>query len=330
MPTEPLKIRTHVRSWPVAGKFTISRGSRTEAVVVEVHASMNGHTGRGECVPYARYRETVEGVVESIEAAGQKLSSPDNTMLQGLLPPGAARNGLDCALWDLRAKLEGRPAHELLGLATPKPAVTAYTISLDTPQGMGEKAAENSHRPLLKVKLGGDNDVQRIRAVHENAPDSKLIIDANEAWDDQEYSELSPILGSLGVVLIEQPFPAAKDDSLARLERPVPVCADESCHDRSDLPRLQGLYDVVNIKLDKTGGLTEGAALLREARKMGFGVMTGCMLGSSLAMAPALLLARDADFVDLDGPLLLKEDHAHGICYEENGTANPPIPALWG
>lgn len=317
------------RSWPVAGKFTISRGTRTEAVVVEVHVSFDGFTGRAECVPYARYDETVEGVIQDIINAGNKLDGPDMEAVQCLLRPGAARNGLDCALWDLRAKLESKPVHALLGMDNPAPVATAYTLSLDTPESMGAKAADNSGRPVLKVKLGGEGDLERIRAVHEGAPDAKLIIDANEAWSVNDYKELVPQLGQLGVALIEQPFPSDNDGMLAELDHPVPVCADESCHDRRDLPRLKGLYDAINIKLDKTGGLTEGAALLSEAKAQGFQVMTGCMLGTSLAMAPAMYLAQQADFVDLDGPLLLADDHRHPIEFK-GSMASPPTPNLWG
>lgn len=322
-------VKAITRSWPVAGKFTISRGTRTEAVVVEVHASLDGVTGRAECVPYARYNETVDGVIKDIINAGNSLDGPDIEAVQQLLRPGAARNGLDCALWDLKAKLEGKPVHSLLGLPDPAPVATAYTISLDTAEAMGAKAAENSGRPVLKVKLGGEGDLERIRAVHEGALNAKLIIDANEAWSVDDYNRLVPQLGALGVALIEQPFPSDSDEVLAELDHPVPVCADESCHDRSDLPRLKPLYDAINIKLDKTGGVTEGAALLREAKAQGFQVMTGCMLGTSLAMAPAMFLAQQADYVDLDGPLLLADDHENPI--EFNGSmASPPKPELWG
>lgn len=327
--TNDLHIEAVVRSWPVAGKFTIARGSRTEAVVVETRVSCNGFRGRGECTPYARYNETVEGVIEDILKAGRALQGPDRNAVQELLPPGAARNALDCALWDLEAKTRSEPAHSLLGLKKPVPVATAYTLSLDTPEAMGARAAENKARPLLKIKLGGEGDIERIRAVHENAPETALIIDANEAWSVEEYRHMTPVLGDLGVALIEQPFPADNDSVLAELERPVPVCADESCHDRRELSRLKGLYDVINIKLDKSGGLTEGLALLREARKQGFRIMTGCMLGTSLAMAPAMMLAQQAEFVDLDGPLLLAEDHEPGIVYE-GSMAQPPLPELWG
>ncbi|WP_147820538.1 N-acetyl-D-Glu racemase DgcA [Salidesulfovibrio onnuriiensis] len=327
--TQQITVEAFSRSWPVAGKFTISRGSRTEAVVVEVHVSHGGFTGRGECVPYARYNETVDEVIADILTAGKELEAPDREALQKLLPAGAARNGLDCALWDLEAKMRGTSAASLLAISGLGPVPTAYTLSLDTPEAMKDKAALNADRPVLKVKLGGEGDLERLRAVHEGAPRARLIIDANEAWSVQEYRDMVPRLSDLGVALIEQPFPAGDDSVLADLARPITVCADESCHDRTDLPRLKGLYDAINIKLDKAGGLTEGAALLHEAKAMGFQVMTGCMLSTSLSMAPAMLLAQQADFVDLDGPLLLADDHRPGIEYE-GSLAYPPVAALWG
>ena len=325
-----LTVRTVVRSWAVDGAFTISRGSRTEAIVVEVHACCNGKTGRGECVPYPRYDETVSGVQEDIRIAADALNGKvDRNALQNILSPGAARNGLDNALWDLEAKLADKPIHELLGIPLPAPVATAYTISLASIDEMGRKAAENATRPLLKVKLNGEDDLARIKSVHANAPDAKLIIDANEAWSVDTYNTLMPELAENGVALVEQPFHAGEDAILAELEHPVPVCADESCHGLADLPALKGLYDAINIKLDKTGGLTEGYELLKKAKEEGFLVMTGCMLSTSLAMAPALYLAQQADFVDLDGPLLLKEDHPNPIYYE-GSLAYPPTTELWG
>jgi L-alanine-DL-glutamate epimerase-like enolase superfamily enzyme len=327
---EPVKVETTVRAWPVQGEFAISRGSRTEAVVVEVRIYGEGAQGRGECVPYARYGESVEGVCAAVHEAVRGMGGrPDRQLLQTLLPAGAARNGLDCALWEYEAALRGERVWQLAGCMRPVPVHTAYTLSLGTPLAMGAAARENAHRPLLKVKLGGAGDMERIRAVHENAPEARLIIDANEAWTVQQYVQRAPQLACLGVALVEQPLPAGADAGLAGLDRPVPVCADESCHDRATLPRLAGLYDAVNIKLDKTGGLTEALAMRDEAVRMGFRVMVGCMLGSSLAMAPAHLVAQGADFADIDGPLLLAADHDPALCYE-GSLVYPPEPALWG
>jgi L-alanine-DL-glutamate epimerase-like enolase superfamily enzyme len=245
------------------------------------------------------------------------------------MAPGAARNAVDCALWDLRAKLTGKPVWQLAGLAEPKPLLTAYSLSLDTPRAMQAKAAENAHRPLLKVKLGGEGDVERIRAVRAGAPNADIIVDANEGWTPESYAELAPELLALGVSMVEQPLPAWDDEALADMERPLPVCADEACHDTASLAGLALKYDVVNIKLDKTGGLTEALLLKAQAEAMGMRVMVGCMLASSLAMAPAVLVAQGADIVDLDGPLLLAADRDHPLKYDAEGV-HPPTPELWG
>lgn len=319
--------RTH---FPLAETFTISRGSRTQAEVVTVTVQdAQGCRGQGECVPYARYGESLDSVTAQIT----NLSLPINrSRLQAQLPAGAARNAVDCALWDLEAKRSGQPVWRLAGLpGPPKPRLTAFTLSLDTPQRMQAAAQRHAHRPLLKIKLGGGpEDLQRLIAVRSGAPQARLIIDANEGWTAAQYTELAPQLLELGVDLVEQPLPAADDAALARLAQPLPVCADESCHDRASLPALQGKYSMINIKLDKTGGLTEALALQRAAQAAGLQIMIGCMVGSSLAMAPALLLAQTAAIVDLDGPLLLAQDRTPGLYYSPDGQVHPPQPALWG
>jgi len=307
--------------------FTISRGTRTEAQVLTVTLTRGGVTGRGECVPYARYGETPDSVAAQIAGLPDAFGRAE---LQTLLPPGAARNAVDCALWDWQARAEGRRAWEIAGLPAPAPAVTAFTLSLDTPEKMGAEARANAGRPLLKTKLGaGEADIARIRAVREGAPDSRIIVDANEGWTPELYARLAPVLVDLGVEMVEQPLPAGDDAALAGLDRVLPVCADESCHDRASLPALAGKYDLVNIKLDKTGGLTEALALREAAQEAGFGVMIGCMVGSSLAMAPATLLAAGARYIDLDGPLLLAEDRPSPLVFD-GGRIHPPDPALWG
>ena len=312
--------------FPLAQVFTISRGSRTEAQVLTVELSEGGHQGRGECVPYARYGETLESVTAQIEGLPDRMS---REALVDLLPAGAARNAVDCALWDLEAKRAGKRVWQLAGLPEPGPEITAYTLSLDTPEAMRAQAAKNAWRPLLKIKLGTPDDMPRLEAVRAGAPASAIIVDANEGWSAEVYADLAPHLLRLGVQLVEQPLPAGADDALAGLERPVPVCADESCHDRSSLAGLKGKYDVINIKLDKTGGLSEALALRREGMALGFGVMVGCMVGSSLAMAPATLVAQGARIVDLDGPLLLARDRDVPLLYDEKGV-HPPEAALWG
>ncbi len=312
--------------FPLARVFTISRGSRTEAQVLSVSIEEDGLIGRGECVPYSRYGETLDSVAAQIEG----LPAPfDRAALQQMLPPGAARNAVDCALWDLEAKRAGRPAWALAGLPEPGPLVTAYTLSLDEPEAMRLQAAENAHRPFLKVKLGGEGDIARLEAVRAGAPVARVVVDANEGWSADEYAQLAPALLRLGVSMVEQPLPADDDGALADMPRPLPVCADESCHDRASLPDLAGKYDMVNIKLDKTGGLTEALALRDAARVAGLQVMVGCMVGSSLAMAPAVLVGQGAAVVDLDGPLLLACDREHGLVYDDRGV-HPATPELWG
>ncbi len=310
----------------LAQVFTISRGSRTEAQVLTVRITQDGVTGWGECVPYARYDETLDSVTAEIEGLPVEI---DREALYDLLPAGAARNAVDCALWDLEAKQAGVRAWELAGLTAPGPEITAYTLSLDEPEKMQAQAAKNAHRPLLKIKLGTPDDMPRLEAVRAGAPKSKIIVDANEGWSAEVYADLAPHLVRLGVALVEQPVPAAEDDALLGMERPVPVCADESCHDRASLPKLKDKYDVVNIKLDKTGGLTEALALRQAARAEGYDIMVGCMIGSSLAMAPAVLVAQGATVTDLDGPLLLAEDRDKPLTFDEAGV-HPPSAALWG
>uniref|UniRef100_UPI003F6C245D N-acetyl-D-Glu racemase DgcA n=1 Tax=Lentibacter sp. TaxID=2024994 RepID=UPI003F6C245D len=312
--------------FPLAQVFTISRGSRSEARVLTAHVSADGVTGRGECVPYARYDETLESVTAQIEGLPEAVT---RATLPGLLPAGAARNAVDCALWDHEAKRAGKRVWELAGLPAPGPEVTAYTLSLDTPEKMRAQAAKNAHRPLLKIKLGTPDDMPRLEAVREGAPKARIIIDANEGWSAEVYADLAPHLQRLGVALVEQPLPAGEDEALRGMARPVPVCADESCHDRGSLPGLAGKYDVVNIKLDKTGGLTEALALRQEAERQGYRIMVGCMVGSSLAMAPAVLVAQGAMVTDLDGPLLLAEDREEHLQYDAAGV-HPPAASLWG
>ncbi|MGE5268097.1 MAG: N-acetyl-D-Glu racemase DgcA, partial [Thiohalocapsa sp.] len=288
------------------------------------------YRGRGECVPYARYGETVEGVAAAITAMGALLADGlDRKRLQAAMPAGAARNALDCAFWDLAAKRAGRPVHELIGLAPPKALTTAYTISLATPQAMAQAAARAADRALLKVKLGGADDAARIAAVRAAAPRAELIVDANEGWTPDVLAHNLAACAQAGVTLIEQPLPASRDDALANVARPVPICADESVHAMPSLAPLTGKYDAVNIKLDKAGGLTEALAMAQQAERLGFALMVGCMVATSLAMAPAMLLAQRARVVDLDGALLLARDRPDGLRYEES-RVHPPTPALWG
>ena len=324
------RLAVRLETWPLASAFRISRGAKTEAHVVVAEVADGACAGRGEAVPYPRYDETPEGTRAEIESVRDAVEGGlGREGLLEALPPGAARNALDCALWDLEAKQAGRPAWALAGLAAPKPCVTAVTLSLDTPENMGAAAARHAHLPLLKLKVTGEGDAERIRAVRENAPGARLIVDANEGWSASMLDELLPALAALGVEMVEQPLPAADDAALAGRRLSLAVCADESCHTRADLPRLEGRYPMVNIKLDKTGGLTEALALAREAQASGFRIMVGSMVGTSLAMAPAALLAGFAEYVDLDGPLLLARDRTPGLVYD-GAIMAPPEPALWG
>jgi L-Ala-D/L-Glu epimerase len=326
-----MELSVRIERWPLAGAFTISRGTKTEAVVVVAELTDGTHRGRGEAVPYARYGETPDGIVAAIEAMRptlrQGLSRAD---LQDAMPAGAARNALDCAYWDVNAKAAGRRAYEMAGLVAPQPRITAYTISLAAPAAMAEAAERAAVRPLLKVKLGGgEGDESRIAAVRRAAPRAELIVDANEGWTAENLVQNLAACADAGVTLIEQPLPESKDAALARIKRAIPVCADESVHDRASLEALAGKYDAVNIKLDKTGGLTEALALVAEAERRGFTIMVGCMVATSLAMAPAMLIAQRARVVDLDGPLLLAKDRADGLRYD-GSLAYPPGAALWG
>ena len=325
-----MKLSVREDVFPIAGGFTISRGTRTESRVVTVMLERDGVAGWAECYPYARYDETVESVIAQIKGqAGALAAGMDRIALQGAMPAGAARNGLDCAFWDLEAKTARAPVWELAGLAKPGPVITAYTLSLAEPDAMRAKAAENAHRPVLKIKLGGAGDIERLRAVRDGAPDAKIIVDANEGWDAATYAEIAPVVMELGVAMVEQPLPAGDDAALADMARPLPVCADEACHDRASLAAISGKYDMINIKLDKTGGLTEALALKAAAEAEGLQVMVGCMIGSSLGMAPGVLVAQGAAITDLDGPLLLAQDRPHGLTYDAAGV-HPPAANLWG
>jgi L-Ala-D/L-Glu epimerase len=329
-----MELSVRIERWPLAHAFSISRGSKTEAVVVVAELADGVHRGRGECVPYGRYGETPEGDVAAIEGLrGAVQQGLDRAGLQNAMRAGAARNALDCAYWDLAAKRSGRRVFELAGLAAPLPRVTAYTISLAAPAAMAEAAERAASRPLLKVKLGAadGDDPKRIAAVRRAAPRAELVVDAYEGWSDDNLARNLAACADAGVTLIEQPLPQGHDDALAgpRMKRPIPVCADESAHDRASLDALSGKYDAINVKLDKTGGLTEALALAAEAERRGFALMVGCMVATSLAMAPALLLAERARIVDLDGPLLLAQDREHGLHYD-GSLVYPAEPALWG
>jgi L-Ala-D/L-Glu epimerase / N-acetyl-D-glutamate racemase len=324
------ELSVSVERWPIRGRFTISRGGKHEAAVVVATIVEGEHHGRGECVPYARYGESVEGVVQAIEACRVPIAKGlDRRGLQASMPAGAARNALDCALWDLEAKILRRSAAEIAGLPPLHAVETAFTISLASPDEMAARAREAASYSLLKLKLGGADDEQRLDAVRRAVPHARLIADANESWRASDLERLLAAAKGAGVELIEQPLPAGHDTALERICRVVPICADESVHDRASLAAVAPRYDAVNIKLDKTGGLTEALATAAEARKLGLKLMVGCMVATSLAMAPALLLAQQADFVDLDGPLLLERDRVPGLAYS-SGRVMPPQAALWG
>ena len=328
--SKPVALALAVERWPIAGSFGISRGSKTEAVAVVAELRDGNASGRGECVPYARYGESVDSVMAQINAMRPKIDAGlDRQRLQTAMPPGAARNALDCAFWDLEAKRSNRPVHDVAGLPAPHELTTAYTISLDAPDVMAKAAKGAASRALLKIKLGAEGDAARIAAVRAAAPRSVLIVDANEGWNDDNLAANFAACAESGVVLIEQPLPEGKDQVLGRMKRPIPVCADESLHDRASFSALASKYDAVNIKLDKAGGLTEALAMLAEAQRRNFTIMVGCMVATSLGMAPAVLLAQQARFVDLDGPLLLRKDRQDGLRYAES-LIYPPSPALWG
>ncbi len=324
-----MKVTVNTQSWPIRGSFTISRGSKTHAETIVVEIEHQGMIGRGECVPYGRYGESIDSVKAEIESVIAQVESGINRdQLQPLLPSGAARNALDCALWDLECKQGSASIWDNLDISA-EPLITAYTLSLDTPDNMEKTAIDNAHRPLLKLKLGGPDDLKRVQAVRRGAPNATIILDANEAWTKEIYLQLIPELIKLNVAMIEQPFHADEHHVLDELERPIPICADESCHDRQSLDQVIGRYDMINIKLDKTGGLTEALALKAQAEQAGLRVMVGCMVSSSLSMAPAFVVAQGAEVVDLDGPLLLSKDIEHGFEFDNNSML-PFHSQLWG
>ncbi|OAF04827.1 dipeptide epimerase [Bradyrhizobium centrolobii] len=323
-------LSARIERFPIAGTFTISRGAKTEAVTVVAEVSRNGITGRGECVPYPRYGETPEATLGAILAMQQAVAGGlTRQALQAGMPPGAARNALDCALIDVEAKTARLRAWNLLDRPVPGERTTAYTISLGSPEAMAAATAKAAHRALLKIKLGGEGDGARIAAVRKAAPAAELIVDANEAWTEANLEHNLAACAEVGVTLVEQPLPAGRDEALARIKRPLAVCADESVHDRNSLSPLRERYDAVNIKLDKTGGLTEALAMADAAQALGFEIMVGCMVATSLSMAPAMLVTPQARFVDLDGPLLLARDRDHGLRYDDS-LVYPPEASLWG
>jgi L-alanine-DL-glutamate epimerase-like enolase superfamily enzyme len=323
-------LETKIETFALRQRFTISRGSKTETIVVTAELRDGEFVGRGECGPNIRYGETPESVADAIDGMADEIARGlDRAGLQTAMPPGAARNAIDCALWDLQAKRTGRPVWQLAGLAKPAPVVTAYTLSVDTPAAMAEAARANAGRPLLKLKLTGAGDLDRVRAVRAGAPAARLIVDANEAWSADDFISLASELGQIGVELIEQPLPEGKDFALASLDHPVPICADESCRDSASVAALADRYDMINIKLDKAGGLTEALATADAARAAGLDIMVGCMVGTSLAMAPALLVAQSAKIVDLDGPLLLAEDREAPMMVNDS-RISPSSAVLWG
>ncbi len=312
------------------GTFRISRGARTETPTIIAEIEESGAIGRAECVPYPRYGESIESVAAEIDGLRREIESGmERAALQDAMPAGAARNAIDCALWDLACKQSGKRAWQLAGIDAPRLVVSAMTLSLDTPENMAEAARASAHLPLLKLKVTGEGDLERVKAVRGGAPDSRLIVDANEGWRPEMLDSLLPDLAGLGVEMVEQPLPADDDGALLGRDLAIPVCADEACHTRADLDCLEGRYPMINVKLDKSGGLSEALALVREARARGFSIMVGCMVGSSLAMAPALLLTPFADYTDLDGPLLLARDCQPGLHYD-GMTVHPPEAQLWG
>ena len=326
----PRQLHARIESFPLSRPFNISRGAKNAADVVTCTITEDGITGRGECVPYGRYGETIEGVMEAIEAYARAIAAGDGRdELQAAMKPGAARNAIDCALWDLEAKLSGRRVGTIACRMPPRPVPTAVTISLGDPGDMAAEARAHASQKLLKVKVGTSDDRARMHAVASAAPNAEIILDANEGWDESNIREHLLLAAELHIGLIEQPLPEGKDDILASMPHPVPICADESVHTLADLDALSNRYDAVNIKLDKTGGLTEALRMRDRARELGFGVMVGCMVGSSLAMAPAVLLAQDADWVDLDGPLLMTRDRSPGLVYS-GSLVSPPSSELWG
>ena len=323
-------VSAEIEHFPIAGNFTIARGSKTEAVVVSVTLEKDGHTGRGECTPYARYGETPQTTLATIQAMAPAIAAGlTRHKLQSALPPGAARNALDCALWDLEARLVGTSVPALAGITVPRRIPTAFTISLGSPDAMAEAAARAAHLPLLKIKLGAPGDAERLGAVRAAAPNTRLVVDANEGWHGDDLGVLLDICRHCGVELVEQPLPAGNDAALADIKHLVPICADESVHALEGLEALVGRYDAVNIKLDKTGGLTEALAVAKRAEELGLSIMVGCMVSTSLSMLPARLLASRAKWVDLDGPLLLAADREGGLTYR-GGVLDTSASPLWG
>jgi len=316
--------------WPLAKPFIIARGQRLETHIITVTISHNGVVAHGEATPTPRYGETSESVLHQLQQITPQLTAGLNRIdLQKSLPAGAARNAVDAALWDLEAQLSGKGVDHLSALPWPKKIATVQTISILSPDQMAQEAKELSNFPYIKVKLNAELILERVKAVHENAPKAKLLIDANESWTIDILQEVTPLLGNMGVVFIEQPLPAGQDQALESYNCPLPLGADESCHTRADLNSLTGKYDVVNIKLDKTGGLTEAIALAKAAKDLGLEVMVGCMLSTSLGIAPAMFLASQAKYVDLDAPALLKRDRAHKLTIH-NGEMSSLDPRLWG
>ncbi len=329
-PSSDPALDARIESWPITGSFTISRGAKTQAVTVAANISSGGHIGRGECVPYLRYGETPDDTCAAILAMRDAVANGlTRQQLQQAMPPGAARNAIDCAMIDLASKQQNTPAWQMLAQPEPRSCITAFTISLGTPEAMAAATANAAHRALLKIKLGSDDDISRLRAVRQAAPKAELIVDANEGWTPENLAANLRACADAGVTLVEQPLPAENDMALAHVQRVVPVCADESIHGLASLASLRSRYDAINIKLDKTGGLTEAIALADAAEALGFDIMIGCMVATSLSMAPAMLLASRAKFVDLDGPLLLARDIEHGLRYDGSHVF-PPTPALWG
>ena len=327
----PYSFNIHIEAWPLAGAFRISRGTRKVSDVLMVEVNDGNYVGRGECFPYARYGEDIDSVQKQLNSVRSEIEHGlDRQALLNVLAPGAARNAVDCALWDLEAKRAGVRVWDLADLPAPEPVTTVYTLGVDEPAIMGERARENLDRPRLKLKMTGDGaDLERVRNIHKNAPNARLVVDANEGWSIEQYLEYAPQFKELGVEMIEQPLPSTDDEQLRGVDRSIPVCADESCHDRATLKSLVGKYDMINIKLDKTGGLTEALNLRDAALKQGLSIMVGCMIGTSLAMAPGILVAQAATIVDLDGPLLLAEDRNPGLSFT-GSIIHPPEPRLWG
>jgi L-Ala-D/L-Glu epimerase len=325
-----LEMKIAPETWALRSVFRIARGARTHAQVVTLTLKADGAIGRGECVPYARYNETSDSVIAQLEAIRPEIEAGiDIATAQTLLPAGAARNALDCALWDLEAKKTGKRVWQLAGMAAPKPVLTAYTISLDEPDIMAKAALAAIGRPLLKVKIGGAGDIDRVRAIVKVRPDARLIVDANEGLSEDSLPQLLAQARDLNIDVIEQPFASKQDYRLGQVAAPIAICADESFHTSADIEHLLQNYDAVNVKLDKAGGFTEGLKAVREARAAGLRVMVGCMVGTSLVTAPAVLLAQLADWTDLDGPLLLDKDRDPGLYYD-GSILHPSTPEVWG